>query len=262
MSKKDERLNKIISIVKIKNGSSIKDLANSLGVSEMTVRRDIKILEENNIIEVYHGAVVYKPSYDNPVEDENSIYDLNLNSQLMNKQKDIIGEYAARLIEKDDAVIIDTGTTTEKLSKHMGSDLKCKALVFSSNNFLNLMMKPNIEVVLAGGVYHRDTGMFESVSALDLIKNTRANKVFLSAAGVHKDLGVTCANSYELLHKKMIIKNSLEVILLIDSSKFGSVKAIHFCDLSDIDTIITDDNISEDWINYLKELEIEVIIAK
>ena len=79
MAKKDERLNKIISIVKNKNGSSIKELASDLSVSEMTIRRDIKILEDNNIIEVYHGAVVYNPSLDNPtLSQTESDYDLDL----------------------------------------------------------------------------------------------------------------------------------------------------------------------------------------
>ena len=159
-------------------------------------------------------------------------------------------------------VIIDTGTTTDKVSKHMPTDRDFTALIYSSNNFLNLAYKSNIRISLAGGVFHRDTGMFESSSGLDLIANTRASKVFLSAAGVHKDLGITCANSYELATKELIIKNSQKVILLVDSSKFGEVRAVHFAELSDIDTIVTDENISKDWLSYLKEQEIEVLIAK
>lgn len=263
MSKKKERLNKIIKIVKSKNGSSIKELAEQLNVSEMTIRRDIKILDENSVLEVYHGAVVYNPYLDNPtIDNTNDDYNLNLNSKLNDRQKDLIGIAASRLIEADDVIIIDTGTTTEKLSKHLPSDISFTSLVYSSNNFINIMNKNNINLLLSGGLYHRKTGMFESPAGIDFIKNTRANKVFLSAAGVHKNLGITCANSYELATKRLIIKNSIEVILIVDSSKFGCVKAVHFADLKDIDTIITDDGISNEWVSYINDLDINLIIAK
>lgn len=262
MSKKEDRLNKVINIIKNRNGSSIKELASELSVSEMTIRRDIKILEENNVVEVYHGAVVYNPSLNNPtINKMDSDYDINLNSKLNNKEKDLIGLAASKLIKEDDIVIIDTGSTTDKLSKYIPNDLTCTCLVFSSNNFLNLMHKDNVDLTLAGGVFHRDTGMFESQASLNIIENTRANKVFLSAAGIHPKLGVTCANSYELATKKMIIKNSLEVILMADSSKFDSVKAVHFCEIDDVDIVITDKNISEKWLDYLKNKDIDVIIA-
>ncbi|MDY2927794.1 MAG: DeoR/GlpR transcriptional regulator, partial [Anaerococcus sp.] len=58
-----------------------------------------------------------------------------------------------------------------------------------------------------------------------------------------------------------IIKNSLEVILLVDSSKFDAVKAVHFCEIDDVDIVVTDKNIKKEWISYLKEKGIRVIIA-
>lgn len=262
MTKRDERLTKIIRIIKNQNGSSIKDLALDLDVSEMTIRRDVKILEENNIVEAYHGAVVYNPYSNNPtIKDLDSDYDINLNSKLNNPEKDLIGIRAAKLIEEDDMIIIDTGSTTDKLSKYIADDLACTCLVFSANNFINLMDKGNINLILTGGVLHRDTGMLESDAGLNILKSTRANKVFLSAAGVHQSLGVTCANSYELATKKTIIKNSLEVILLVDSSKFDQVKPVYFCDIDDIDKVVTDKNISKKWLDFLENKDIEVIIA-
>lgn len=97
----------------------------------MTIRRDVKILEENNIVEVYHGAVVYNPYSNNPtIKDFDSDYDINLNSKLNNPEKDLIGIRAAKLIEEDDMIIIDTGSTTDKLSKYIADDLLCTCLVF------------------------------------------------------------------------------------------------------------------------------------
>lgn len=184
MSKKDDRIEKIISIIKENNGTSVKEFANFLNISDMTIRRHIKILEEKNIIEIFYGAIVYNSKKDNPIEDNQ--YNLGTNS----------------MINEDDIIIIDTGTTTEKLSQAMTNDIKCTALVFSSNNLINLLFKDKIDLIIGGGCFHRDSGMIESPSSIEMIKNIRASKLFLSAAGIHPKLGLTCENSYELESKK------------------------------------------------------------
>lgn len=262
MSKKDQRLKDLISIIKNNNGASIKELSTKLDVSEMTIRRDIKILESQNILEIYHGSVVYNPNYDNPTISKNdSEYSLSSNSSLMEKEKNLIGKKASEFIEEDDIIIIDSGTTTEKLSQNLAENISCTCMVFSSNNLIHLLYKKNVNLIFAGGKMHRDSGFFESPEGLTLIEGVRASKVFLSAAGVHKNLGLTCANAYEIEAKKTILKNSLEVILLVDSSKFGQVKSAYFCDLDQVDTIITDDGITDEWKEIIEEMNIKLIIA-
>lgn len=262
MSKKDQRLKNLISIIKNNNGASIKELSQKLDVSEMTIRRDIKILESQNILEIYHGSVVYNPNYDNPtLNKSDSKYSLASNAILMDDEKSLIGKKAAEFILDDDIIIIDSGTTTEKLSQNIKESIRCTALVFSSNNLIHLLYKNNVDLIFAGGKMRRKSGIFVSLEGLQLIDRMRASKVFLSAAGIHKNLGLTCANGYEIEAKKSIIKNSLEVILLADSSKFDKVKSAYFSDLEDIDTIITDDGISDEWKQIIKDKNIKLIIA-
>jgi DeoR family deoxyribose operon repressor len=85
--------------------------------------------------------------------------------------------------------------------------------------------------------------------------------VFLSAAGVHEELGVTCENMYEVVTKQAVIQYSREKILLIDSSKFGQVKSSFFCEIPDIDSVITDQMITEYWRNLLRRNKINLSIA-
>lgn len=262
MTKKEERKNKLISILKSNNGSSIKTLSKILDVSEMTIRRDIKELEGKNVIETFHGSVVYNPKMNNPMESIQPMeYDLHSNSWLMETEKNKIGKKAVELIEEGDIIMIDSGTTTEKLSQNIGEDIQCTALIASSNNLIHLMYKSNIDILFSGGTMHRDTCMFESAEGLDLINSVRATKLFLSAAGVHDKLGITCANAYETETKKRFIANSLKVILLVDSSKFGVVKSAHFCDMYQVDTIITDSGISDDWKKIIEDSGIELILC-
>lgn len=264
MSKKEDRLNKIISILKKSNGASVKELASEFDVSEMTIRRDLKELEEKNIIDNFYGAAVFNPREDNPITftDKNEFnYTISENSHLMDFEKNKIGKKAVEMIQEGDVVAIDVGTTTEKLTQNIPTDLDFTAVIFSANNLIHLLARPNVNIVMPGGEFHRDTGMFESSEGLAIIENTRTTKLFLSAAGIHERLGITCAYSYEVAIKKSVIKNSLEVILLADSSKFSNISPAFICNLDCVDKVITDSLINEKWVKLLKEKGIELIIV-
>ena len=254
-----QRANKIIDILKEKNGATVKELASILNVSEMTIRRDLEVLKNNNIVNNVYGATIYNPS--NNIEKLETFYDIENEVVKQENQKLKIGKAAVSLINEDDIVIIDTGTTTEKLAASISSDIKMSALIFNTNILNELVKKKNINLIFSGGYFHPNTQMFESPEGISLIKKTRATKVFVSAAGVHENLGVTCSNNYEVLTKQAIINSSLEKILLVDSSKFGVVKSAYFADLDDFDTIITDDGISNEWKEIIHTKGIKLIIA-
>lgn len=254
-----QRANKIIDILKERNGATVKELASILNVSEMTIRRDLEVLKSNNIVNNVYGATIYNPS--NNIEKLESFYDIENEVVKQENQKLKIGKAAVSLINEDDIVIIDTGTTTEKLAASISSDIKMSALIFNTNILNELVKKKNINLIFSGGYFHPNTQMFESPEGISLIKKTRATKVFVSAAGVHENLGVTCSNNYEVLTKQAIINSSLEKILLVDSSKFGVVKSAYFADLDDFDTIITDDGISNEWKEIIHTKGIKLIIA-
>ncbi|WP_294395448.1 DeoR/GlpR family DNA-binding transcription regulator [uncultured Clostridium sp.] len=259
MNKKLQRTNKIINILKEKNGATVKELALTLGVSEMTIRRDLEVLKSNNIINNVYGAAIYNPS--NCIEKLESFY--NIENELIKheNEKIKIGRLAASLINEDDIIIIDTGTTTEKLAEFINDNKNISVLIYNTNILMALSKKKNIKLIFSGGYFHPNTMMFESPEGISLIEKTRATKVFVSAAGVHENLGVTCSNNYEVLTKQAIIKSSLEKILLIDSQKFGVVKSSYFAELTDFDTIITDSGISEEWKNTINDLGIKLLIA-
>jgi DeoR family deoxyribose operon repressor len=103
--------------------------------------------------------------------------------------------------------------------------------------------------------------MFESPEGIEVIKRIRANKAFISAAGVSKKLGVTCATSYEKETKQAVIESSDTKILLVDSSKFGKVKISHFTDLNNFDIIITDTGISKECEEVIKNIGVKLYIV-
>ena len=259
MSKKLQRANKIIEILKEKNGASVKELASILHVSEMTIRRDLNVLKANNIVKNVYGATIYNPL--NNIQKLSNPYNITEEIIKNESEKFRIGQIAAKLIQPDDIIIIDTGTTTEKLAQSISDDIKLTALLYNINILTALKMKPNVNLIFSGGYFHPNTQMFESPEGISLIENTRATKVFVSAAGIHEQLGVTCSNNYEVPTKRAIIGSSLKKILMADSQKFGMVKSSYFADLNEFDIIITDSGISKEWINYINDIGIRLIIA-
>lgn len=257
MNKKEARSSQIIEILKEKNGATVKQLSQILNVSEMTIRRDLAVLNKNNIVNNIFGATIYNP--ENAPQKSEDDYELTHHMILKETEKMRIGRAAAQLIKHDDTIIIDAGTTTEMLAHHLPNHLKITALFYNINILLALKDKPNIAMIFPGGYFRPNTQMFESEESLLLIKRTRATKVFVSAAGVHKDLGITCSNGYELPTKHAIMASGLEKILLVDSSKFGSVKSAYVTHLTEFHTVITDTGIPEEWSSYIQSLGIKLI---
>jgi len=103
--------------------------------------------------------------------------------------------------------------------------------------------------------------MFESPESLEMIRNFRATKAFVSASGVNSQFGVTCMNSYERETKKAVLLSSLRKILLVDSSKFGVIRSDYFARLSDFDEIVTDAGIPSEYSELIKDLGIVLRIA-
>ncbi len=259
MGKRESRIHSLTEILQNKGFVSIKELSKHFHVSEMTIRRDLIVLKKNHVAENVGGIAFYRPSSSYSLNDP----DYNLSEELVkqNIQKDNIGRFAASLIDKDDIVIIDTGTTTEKIAPYIPENQNITVLCYSTNILQELHPKTSIHLLFAGGFYHPKTQMFESSQGISFIQSIRAKKVFISAAGIHPELGITCVNSYEVPTKHAILKSSLQKILVADSSKFDKIRPAYFCDLQQINTVITDDGISPHWMDFMESEGIQIHIV-
>ncbi len=254
---KNQRIKDIINILRLKNVVNIKELTKKLHVSEMTIRRDLDLLSQDKIVELIPGGAIFKPSVDSERDEEKYFITHEETRRIREKMR--IGQKAASLIEPNDTIIIDVGSTTEYLAKFMQEDIPVTILCYALNILVEVYRKRNCDPIFAGGYYHENTLMFESPEGIDLISRTRADKAFVSAAGVHAELGVTCANPYELETKKTILSSSKTKILLVDSSKFGKTKIAYFADLRDFDMVITDTEITSEYSTIIKSLDITLI---
>ena len=259
MQKKMERANKIARILRERNGTSIKELADELSVSKMTIRRDLEELHQANIVSLIHGAAIYKG--EGVPNGQARDYHLILEKAVNNPEKECIGKAAAELIKPGDTVIIDIGTTTEQLARHIPQNSPITVLCFTINVLFEIYKKNVQNLIMGGGYYHVDTQLFESPDLINFIRQTRASKFFISAAGISRELGLTCINQYEVGIKQACIDSSLQKILLADSKKFGVIRPAFFTTLEKIDTIITDTGISDEWVKNMEDMGITVIVV-
>ncbi len=257
MNKKEQRINDLISLIKEQPVLSIKDLAEMLNVSEMTIRRDVAYLKANNILCHSHGVNFINSSNSSATHS----YDLTTELKKCNIEKDKIGQFASTLIEQGDIIIIDSGTTTGAMSKFIPENMNLTILCYNYYTLSQIYNKTGVSIIFPGGYFHRTDEMFESSDGLNLIKSCRANKLFIAASGIHQKLGMTCAHNYEVLTKRAVINSSQTKILLADSSKFDVVNTAYFAQLSEMDIVITDTGISKEWQERIDDLGIKLYIV-
>jgi DeoR family deoxyribose operon repressor len=260
MDKINDRREKIISLLKTTNVLTIKSLAEMLNVSTMTIRRDLEYLAGQDIVQFYHGGAVFNPRFLEKVINPNDYY-IQQQTMLHQNEKTLIAQKAVGTLLPQETIMLDSGTTIYYLARELPENQNLTVIAWSLNVIEELIRKPQNKILIQGGVYHPETQMFENNQGMDIIKNSRASKAFISAGGFHSSLGITCPFHYEVETKRAAIKYSMSSILLIDSSKFGKVCSAHMNDINDFSAVITDSGIPPEYEEYIRNAGLELIIS-
>ena len=250
----NERQIQEIELIKNAHFLTIKQLAQSLRVSEMTIRRDIPLLVERKLISQVFGGVVSAGTHDDErkyvIEDEIS---KNKNLKLKIAQK------AVTLIQPNDVIFFDSGTTIQLLTEQIPQDFFCTAISSSFNALCVLAKLENSTVITPGGVFSHKPGVFYDLESIRAIRRYRANIAFMGATGYELEMGPTCAYIEDAPLKQAMIESSKTKVLLIDSSKFGIVSTCSFARISDFTVVITDSGIPPEYAEQLRANKVELI---
>jgi DeoR/GlpR family transcriptional regulator of sugar metabolism len=207
----------------------VSELAESFGVSEMTVRRDLRTLAHQGKLERVRGGAV-NASNEPPFE-EIAVERLDA--------KDRIGAAAAALVEDGQTVMIDIGTTTLQAARHLhGRDIT--VVTTSLAVYEELLPDPAIELLLPGGLVRRNYRSLVGVLAEDALRKLKADVLFLGTSGVDTELGVWDSTMIEVPIKRAMIEAAGTVALLADSQKFAMGGVVRVCGPESIDHIVTD----------------------
>ena len=241
MSKQKERQLEIVEYLRNSGGAGIRELAERHNVSMMTIRRDLESLKERHLIKFFHGGAAAADH--NHTRSDRDDYLLDDQKRIRKEEKRRISKAAAALIEPRQTVMMDSGTTINALAHEIQRDMGITVVCWSLNIIEVLSKSSDCTIISSGGLYHPETQMFESDQGMEIIRSSRASTAFISAGGIHEEMGVTSPFQYEAAYKRAALGSSTTSVLLVDSTKFGRVCTSHIGEISDFDIVITDDQI-------------------
>lgn len=233
--KKNDRMSKIVEIVNREGTVSVNLLIEKLNVSDMTIRRDLKYLEElGELIRVHGGAKSHTPQLFNELTHEEK-------HQKNYIEKQFIAQKAANLIKEGDSIFLGPGTSVEILALAISNNrLQVVTNCLPIFNILYKKRSDTFKVILLGGEMRERTKAFVGEMTNELLLQFNFSKMFFSCNGIKKNKVLTSDYS-EAQTQKIAMKCSNKVYLLADSSKFGKEDFTSICDISDLSSIITDE---------------------
>lgn len=247
----EERRQKIQEILTEKRRILVREVSRKFGISEVTIRKDLEILEKKGILTRVHGGAILNSA---------SRQDLALTEKerIHSEEKSRIANFAESLIVPGDTIILDSGSTTTQLA-HLLKYKKDITVITNAVNIATELAASDLTVILTGGMLRERSFSLVGPIAEESLRNITVDKLFLGVDGIDFRFGLTTPNIMEARVNKMMIKVAVQVIVLADSSKFGRRSVGVIDSLDSIDRIITDNKISDDDLARLSELGIDTI---
>jgi len=248
----DERRNQLLEMIRTRGFASLPELAESLQVSESTVRRDLDHLEEVGTAKRTHGGVFYTgPSPKLPHFDERQPAQWD--------KKKAIAELAAGLIQDGDTILLDGGSTTYEVARLLvGRRLQ---IVTNSLPVANLFASnANHDLVIVGGYVYPRTGVALGPYANEMLARLNVRRTILSVSGVN-ERGFFNNNLLLVETERAMMQSADEVIVVADSTKFGQQSLAHLCPLDAVQRVVVDAELNANWRKKLSTAGVELHLA-
>ncbi len=242
----EERRDYILDILRTRGRIRVNDLARDLGVSEVTIRQDLDLLEKNELLRRTHGGAILsrKISEERPFQ---------LEATSFKEEKERIGKAAAELVTDGDTVFLDVGTTLTEVARCLRGKKRITVITNALNIALLLEEAPDITVIVTGGTLREKQHSLVNPYGSLIINQIHADLALIGATGIEVEHGITNVNIAEAEIKSLFIKNASKSILLCDSSKIGNISLAKVAGLSEIDLLITDHQAEPSEIKRLAE---------
>ncbi|MDR2095114.1 MAG: DeoR/GlpR family DNA-binding transcription regulator [Treponema sp.] len=252
----NHRQRQIVELVQSFHFMAIKQLAQKLDVSEMTIRRDILVLAERKLInQVFGGVTALEP------EEGEKNYSIAQAQRHNMSLKLKIAKKAMELLGPSEVIFFDSGTTIQTLAEQLPSDA-AHTIITSSFNTMEVLVKyPNCTIISPGGVYSPKPKVFYHHDSDSIFKKYRAARCFIGTTGFDLTLGLTCGYVEDAPLKQAMIESSKEKILLVDSSKYNKVSTCLFAKIEDFTMVITDPGIPDEYAQYIRTAGVELSIV-
>ncbi len=246
-----ERRAEVLRLVKARGTASISEIAANFDVSEMTVRRTLHKLAESGLVIRTPGGAMAIPFG----SVEKSFLD---RAQKMSAEKDAIGRSAASLVKTGETVVLDSGTTTRYIARHLSGARDVTVITASLAVLEELSASDGVRVHLIGGAYRRASHDLIGPVVAEALEGIHADKVFFGAAALSFGKGVM---NYDVEMPRALLRAGRERILVLDSSKIGVEAMYRLCAADACDLVITDKQIKPGHLARLRKLT-KMLVAR
>ena len=248
-----ERHSIILELLREFGKVDVADLSSKLKVSAVTIRKDLDLLEEKRLLYRTHGGAILADPYI-------ATRKVSEKEKLRPEVKRRIGLKAVELLSPQDALIIASGTTVQAFARCI-ENMKLTVITSAMNVAMELLDKPDIEIIQLGGIIRHSSASAVSEYAIRMLDNFCCSKLFLGVDGIDPEYGLSTTHIQEACLNQAMIAAATKTIVLADSSKFGRRGFSKICNMSDIDWVITDSGISPKMLEAIEEQGVKVTIV-
>nr|WP_321307077.1 DeoR/GlpR family DNA-binding transcription regulator [uncultured Sphaerochaeta sp.] len=266
----EKRLETIMFAVKRHGSLSYEEAIELTGCSKDTARRDFIKLCGENLVTRTRGGILYKDSsvfdYDKGYSDADTRIQLRAEATIPTiknfNEKQQIGKLAAHMVKGCHTIMVDSGSTTLSMIRQLEKQQDLTIITNCLRIANELVNRSDIHTIMLGGDLNSGTLSIMGYDALHMIKHYNVDILFLGTAALSIEKGIMTPYSIEAMLKREMIASANKVVLLIDSSKMQKFALYSFSEITNISTIITDENIPSQIKERFEALGIEVLIAK
>ncbi|HEX2978835.1 MAG TPA: DeoR/GlpR family DNA-binding transcription regulator [Anaerolineaceae bacterium] len=247
-----ERQQKILQFLSREQRISVTDICKLFSVSEATARRDLDVLvEQNHLQRVHGGAILIKQA-----PPELPILERELDQA---GEKDRIGLAAAKLVNDGETIFLGSGTTVLAVARALREHRQL-TVITNSLPVLNMLSNlPEITLIALGGIFRPSELSFIGHITEQSIQELRADKVIIGVHAISQEHGLTNDYMPETLTDRAILQMGQQVIIVADHSKFGRVSTVYLAPVEKINTIVTDNQLDQSFVEFFEARNIAVL---
>ena len=248
-----ERQNKILANLQINQTALVSELSKEYSVTEETIRRDLEKLEKRGLIKKTYGGAVFGHDVS---------LDIPFRSREPGNQDDNmhIAKLAASQIKDGETLMMDSSAISLCTAKLLKQRIDLTIITNSVEILMNFAFIKGIKVISTGGLLQKNDFALTGAAAEQVLKNFHVDKAIISCTAIHRDYGLTEANEQEAQIKYIMAKSARQIMGVISSNKFDNVSFVHFLDVHQLHTLITNEPPSLLWRDFLKQNQIELIV--
>jgi len=250
----DERRRHILSLVQSQGRVLVGELSRTLGISQITIRKDLEHLQSRGLVQRTHGGALRLQS--------GALFDPSLQEKQKqhSQEKQRIADAAARMVQEGQCVMLDSGTTTTAVA-HALKRFSQLTLITNAVNIAADLASTNFEVILIGGTLRKNSFSLVGPLAEDVLEEMHADILFLGVDGFDVETGITTPNFLESRVNRAMVKASRRIVVVCDSTKFNRRSLSRIIPTAAVHCVITDKNLPREAEEALRNQNIEVILV-